>query len=89
MSAVARSRLYRRALSMKIAARDANSIPISASYASKARNPLRRVHTMKPSVIPRAFSGSSSMDVPDSSFATGPRSHESAILSMSLEVMVC
>ena len=29
------------------------------------------------------------MDVPDSSFATGRRSHTSAILSMSLSVMVC
>jgi hypothetical protein len=79
VSAVACSRLYRRALSMNTAARVAKSMPISTSYASKRRNPSCRVQTKKPSMVPRAMSGSTTMEAPDSSLATGLRRQALAI----------
>ena len=42
---------------------------------------------MKPSVEPRALSGSSNMDEPASSLPMGRRSHDSAISTASLVVM--
>ena len=79
VSAVACSRLYRRALSMNTAARVAKSMPISTSYASNRRNPACRVQTKKPSMVPRAMSGSTTMEAPESSLATGLRRQALAI----------
>ena len=61
------------------AARVAKSIPISTSYASNRRNPSCLVQAKKPSMVPRAMSGSISMEAPDSSLATGFRRHALAI----------
>ena len=88
VSAVACSRLYRRALSMNMAARDAKSMPISASYASNRRNPSCRVQAKKPSIVPRAMSGRISMDAPENSLATGLRRHALASSPAWLLLMV-
>jgi hypothetical protein len=57
----------------------AKSMPTSMSYASNRRYPSCLMQAKKPSMVPRATSGSISMEAPDSSLATGLRRHALAI----------
>src|SRR5262249_56552734 len=70
VSAVACSRLYRRALSKKTAAREANSMPISMSYASNLRVSGCRTQQKNPSMVPLATIRSSSIHPSDIQLAT-------------------
>ena len=73
---------------MKIEAREAKSMPISMSYASNRRNPSCLVQAKNPSMVPRATSGSISMEAPDSSLPTGLRRQTLAIFAAWLSLMV-